>query len=444
MARILLGVSGGIAAYKALELARLATKEGHAVRVLMTPAAERFVGAASFEGIVGAPVLSDEFERDPVRGAFPGDPEPRHDPIGHLEVVANADVYLVAPASANTIAKLAAGLADSMVSTSFLACTAPRLVAPAMNDRMYRDPATQENLETLRERGVVVIEPEEGALASRGEYGIGRLPEPRELLDAIEFALPGPSGPWDGLRVLVSAGGTREPIDPVRFIGNRSSGRMGIALAEQAARRGAEVTLVAANVSFPAPGGVRRVDVETAAELAEALGREFDSADVLVMAAAPADFRPRHAAGEKIHRESADKLELDLEPTDDILAALGERRREGQTIVGFAAETPPLNADSSTMKRVAPGGAPSNHTGTALVRRAREKLDRKGVDAIVLNDVSRSEIGFESDENEVVIVERSGEHQVPLAPKEDVADAILDRVEALRSTPAPRRTRSEG
>ena len=203
MARILLGVTGGIAAYKALELARLATREGHAVRVLMTPSAERFVGAASFEGIVGAPVLSDEFERDPVRGAFPGDPEPRHDPIGHLEVVANADVYLVAPASANTIAKLAAGLADSMVSTSFLACTAPRLVAPAMNDRMYRDTATQENLETLRERGVVVIEPEEGALASRGEYGIGRLPEPRELLDAIEFALPGPSGPWDGLRVLV-------------------------------------------------------------------------------------------------------------------------------------------------------------------------------------------------------------------------------------------------
>ncbi len=420
MARILLGVSGGIAAYKALELARLATKEGHAVRVLMTPAAERFVGAASFEGIVGAPVLSDEFERDPVRGAFPGDPEPRHDPIGHLEVVANADVYLVAPASANTIAKLAAGLADSMVSTSFLACTAPRLVAPAMNDRMYRDTATQENLETLRERGVVVVEPEEGALASRGEYGIGRLPEPRELLDAIESALPGPSGPWDGLRVLVSAGGTREPIDPVRFIGNRSSGRMGIALAEQAARRGAEVALVAANVSLPAPGGVRRVDVETAAELAEALGREFDSADVLVMAAAPADFRPRHAAGEKIHRESADKLELDLEPTDDILAALGERRRKGQTIVGFAAET--------------------SHG----VERAREKLDRKGVDAIVLNDVSRSEIGFESDENEVVIVERSGEHQIPLAPKEDVADAILDRVEALRSTPAARRTRSEG
>jgi phosphopantothenoylcysteine decarboxylase / phosphopantothenate---cysteine ligase len=410
MARILLGVSGGIAAYKALELARLATKEGHAVRVLMTPAAQRFIGAASFEGIVGAPVLSDEFGRDPVRGAFPGDPEPQHDPIGHLEVVANADVYLVAPASANTIAKLAAGLADSMVSTSFLACTAPRLVAPAMNDGMYRDAATQANLATLRERGVVVIEPEGGALASRGERGLGRLPEPRGLLDAIESALPGPSGPWDGLRVLVSAGGTREPIDPVRFIGNRSSGRMGIAIAEQAARRGAEVTLVAANVFLPAPAGIRRIDVETAAELAEALGREFDSADVLVMAAAPADFRPRRAAGEKIHRESADRLELELEPTDDILAALGKRRREGQVIVGFAAEFS--------------GG----------VERAREKLDRKGADAIVLNDVSRSEIGFESDENEVVIVERGGDHHVPLASKDEVAIAILDQVDKLRSS----------
>jgi phosphopantothenoylcysteine decarboxylase / phosphopantothenate---cysteine ligase len=412
VSRLLLGVSGGIAAYKALELGRLATKEGYSVRVLMTPAAERFVGPASFEGIVGAPVLSDEFERDPMRGAFPGDPIPDHDPIGHLQVVANADAYLVAPASANTIAKLAAGIADSMVTTSFLACTAPRLVAPAMNDRMYRDPATQANLATLRGRGVTVLEPEEGALASRGEHGVGRLPEPRALLDAIESALPGPSGPWDGLRVLVSAGGTREPIDPVRFIGNRSSGRMGLALAERAARRGAEVTLIAANVSLPAPTGVRRVDVETAAELAEALGREFDSADVLVMAAAPADFRPRKAAGEKIHRETSGGLELDLEATEDILASLGSRRRREQTVVGFAAET-----DAGT-------------------DRAREKLERKGADAIVLNDVSRSEIGFESPENEVLIVERDGEHRVPLASKEEVADAILDRIEALRSDSA--------
>jgi phosphopantothenoylcysteine decarboxylase/phosphopantothenate--cysteine ligase len=408
VARILLGVSGGIAAYKSLELARLATKEGHAVRVLMTPAAERFIGRASFEGIVGAPVLIDEFERDPTRGAFPGDPVPEHDPIGHLEVAANADAYMVAPASANTIAKLAAGISDSMVSTAFLACTAPRLVAPAMNDRMYRDAATQANLATLRRRGITVIEPGEGALASRGEQGVGRLPEPRALLDAIEAVAPGASGPWDGLRVLVSAGGTREPIDPVRFIGNRSSGRMGLALAERAARRGAEVTLVAANVSRPAPPGVRRVDVETAAELADALGREFDSADVLMMAAAPADFRPSRAAGEKIHREETGGFELDLEATEDILSALASRGREDQTIIGFAAET-----------------------GTGLDR-AREKLERKGADAIVLNDVSRSEIGFESAENEVMIVERGGEHHVPLASKEEVANAILDRVEALR------------
>jgi phosphopantothenoylcysteine decarboxylase/phosphopantothenate--cysteine ligase len=409
MARILLGVSGGIAAYKSLELARLATKEGHRVRVLMTPAAQQFVGAASFEGIVGAPVLTDEFDRDPTRGAFPGDPMPEHDPIGHLEVVANADAYLIAPASANTIAKLAAGIADSMVTTSFLACPAPRLVAPAMNDRMYRDAATQANLATLRQRGIIVIEPEEGPLASRGEHGVGRLPEPRTLLDAIEQSAPGPIGPWDGLRVLVSAGGTREPIDPVRFIGNRSSGRMGLALAERAARRGAEVTLVAANVSLPAPPGVRRVDVETAADLANALGREFDTTDVLVMAAAPADFRPKQAAGQKIHREGSGGFELDLEATEDILAALAARRREDQTIVGFAAETDPDP------------------------ERARGKLERKGADAIVFNDVSRSEIGFESAENEVVIVERSGEHPVPLSSKEQVADAILDRVEAIRA-----------
>ena len=419
MAHILLGVSGGIAAYKSLELARLATKEGHAVRVLMTPAASRFVGAASFEGIVGSPVLSDEFEPDPMRGAFPGDPIPEHDPIGHLAVAANADAYLVAPASANTVAKLAAGIADSMVTTSFLACSAPRLVAPAMNDRMYRDAATQANLATLRERGVIVLEPEEGALASRGERGIGRLPEPRTLLDAIERAIPGPSGPWDGLRVLVSAGGTREPIDPVRFIGNRSSGRMGLALAERAARRGAEVTLVAANVSLPTPAGVRRVDVETAAELADALGREFDSADVLVMAAAPADFRPKRAAGEKIHREGSGGLELDLEATDDILATLGARKRDGQTVVGFAAET------------------------ESGLDRARQKLQRKRADVIVLNDVSRPEIGFESPENEIVIVEASGENHIPLASKEEIADAILDRIEALRAESSARAERRE-
>lgn len=336
MARILLGVSGGIAAYKSLELARLATLAGHGVRVLMTETATRFVGAASFEGIVGAPVLISEFERDPMRGAFPGEGEPSHDPIGHLELAANCDVFLVAPASANTIAKLAAGAADSMLTTSFLACTAPRLLAPAMNDRMYADAATQANLATLRGRGVEVIEPDEGKLASRGEYGRGRLPAPEQLLARVEAALPSGERPWDGLRVLVTAGGTREPIDPVRFIGNRSSGRMGIALAAAAAKRGAEVTLIAANVALPAPAGVRRVDVETAAELAASAAEEFADTHVLLMAAAPADFRAAEVAAGKLKR--ADGLSLQLEPTEDILAGLAARRGEGQTIVGFAAE----------------------------------------------------------------------------------------------------------
>jgi phosphopantothenoylcysteine decarboxylase / phosphopantothenate---cysteine ligase len=412
MPRILIGVSGGIAAYKALELTRLAMKAGHSVRVVMTPAAERFVGAASFEGITGAPVLTGEFDRDPSRGAFPGDPAPGHDPIGHLEVVANADVYIVAPASANTLAKLAAGMADSMVTTSFLACAAPRLVAPAMNDRMYRDPATQANIATLRERGITVIEPEEGALASRGEHGVGRLPDPVALLAAIEDALPSTPGPWDGMKVLVSAGGTREPIDSVRFIGNRSSGRMGLALAGAAARRGADVTLVAANVTLPEPPGVRRVEVETTEEMAAALGREFDSADALVMAAAPADFRAAERAEGKMPRDG--EVELRLEQTEDILAGLAARRRSDQTLIGFAAETD--------------GG----------VERAREKLERKGVDAIVFNDVSNTAIGFDSDDNEVTIVEPAGDHHIEFGSKDEIAEAICDRIDALRA-PAERR-----
>ena len=407
MARLLLGVSGGIAAYKALELARLATLAGHGVRVVMTATASRFVGAASFEGIVGAPVLSSEFERDPMRGAFPGEEQAGHDPIGHLELAGRCDAFLVAPASANTISKLAAGAADSMLTTSFLACTAPRLVAPAMNDRMYADAATEANLETLRARGIEVIEPGEGQLASRGEFGRGRLPDPAELLARVEAALPGGSRPWDGLRVLVTAGGTREPIDPVRFIGNRSSGRMGIAIAAAAARRGAEVTLIAANVALPEPPGVRRIDVETAAELSEAAAAEFPRTQILLMAAAPADFRPTSAAGEKMKR--ADGLELVLEPTADILAGLAAARSEGQTIVGFAAE----------------------HGGDALGR-AREKRARKGVDMIVLNDVSNPAIGFESSDNAVTLVDAEGETEVAIASKDAIAEAILDRTDLLR------------
>jgi phosphopantothenoylcysteine decarboxylase/phosphopantothenate--cysteine ligase len=410
MARLLLGVSGGIAAYKSLEFARLATLAGHGVRVLMTENAGRFVGATSFEGIVGAPVLTSEFERDPMRGAFPGEPgEEGHDPIGHLELAANCDTFLVAPASANTIAKLAAGFADSMLTTSFLACASPRLVAPAMNDRMYADPATQANLATLRERGVEVIEPEVGLLASRGEHGRGRLPDPARLLAAVEAAADWEgSRPWDGLNVLVTAGGTREPIDPVRFIGNRSSGRMGFALAAAAAKRGATVTLIAANVSLPAPPGVRRVDVETTADLQGAAIAEFPSSQVLLMAAAPADFRPLTTAAGKLTREGS--LDLSLLPTEDILAGLVAGRVPGQTIVGFAAE----------------------HGGDA-VGRARAKLTRKGADLIVLNDVSDPRIGFESAENEVTLVAAADETLIPRAGKDAVAEAILDRVERLRT-----------
>jgi phosphopantothenoylcysteine decarboxylase/phosphopantothenate--cysteine ligase len=407
MARLLLGVSGGIAAYKALELARLATLAGHGVRVLMTETATRFVGAASFEGIVGAPVLISEFERDPMRGAFPGEEQSSHDPIGHLELAGRCDAYLVAPASANTIAKLAAGAADSMLTTSFLACTAPRLVAPAMNDRMYADAATRANLETLRSRGVEVIEPEEGKLASRGEFGRGRLPDPEQLLTRVEAALPAGSRPWDGLRVLVTAGGTREPIDPVRFIGNRSSGRMGNALAAAAAKRGAEVTLIAANVSLPTPTGVRRIDVETAAELRAAAEQEFSATHVLLMAAAPADFRPTEPAAGKLQRSGA--LELSLEPTEDILASLAASRREGQTIIGFAAE----------------------HGGEA-VERARGKLARKGADLIVLNDVSNPEIGFESERNAVTLISSESEVEVSIDSKDAIAEEILNEVDRLR------------
>lgn len=437
MARLLLGVSGGIAAYKSLEFARLATLAGHGVRVVMTPNAERFVGAASFEGIVGAPVLTSEFERDPMRGAFPGEAsEGGHDPIGHLELAARCDGFLVAPASANTVAKLAGGFADSMLTTSFLACTAPRIVAPAMNDRMYAKAATQANLQTLRERGVEVIDPEDGLLASRGESGRGRLPDPERLLARIEAVLAGgeqrdprdgealsaeehelpdeaaaaatPAGPWDGLRVMVTAGGTREPIDAVRFIGNRSSGRMGMALAAAALRRGAEVTVVAANVSLPEPAGVKRIDVETTAELAHETIERFETQHVLLMAAAPADFRAEPITG-KIKRQ--DSLNLNLQPTEDILAAISAQRGENQTVVGFAAE----------------------HGGDA-VGRARAKLTRKGADLIVLNDVSDPRIGFESAENEVTLVAATDEILVPRSSKDAVAEAILDRVERLRAT----------
>jgi phosphopantothenoylcysteine decarboxylase/phosphopantothenate--cysteine ligase len=427
MARLLLGVSGGIAAYKALELVRLATAAGHAVRVVQTPASRRFVGEASFAALTGGPVLVSEFERDPARGAFPGERPPAHEPLSHLELVGNADVYLIAPASANTIAKLANGLADNLLSSCALAATCPVVLAPAMNNRMYEHPAVRANLQTLRERGVSVVEPAVGRLASHGEQGVGRLAEPPQLLAACEAALARPDGratphgAWRGVRVLVTAGGTREPIDTVRFVGNKSSGRMGLALAHAAHARGAQVTLVAANLALPAPPGVACREVVTAAELQRACEQEFPACDVLLMAAAVADFRPAQPASSKIRKAGRAHLELQLEPTTDVLGGLAAQRRTGQTLIGFAAEQ-----------------------GVQAIEHGREKLLAKGLDAVVVNDISREDIGFDVDANEVTILtaaagERAGgdgpqiaQRHVPRASKAEIAEAVLDSVERLR------------
>ncbi len=343
-------------------------------------------------------------------------------------------MFLIAPASANTIAKLASGMADNLLTSCALAAACPVLVAPAMNNRMYEHPATRENLATLRARGTQIIDPGTGRLASKGEEGVGRLAEPPDLLAACEAAIAGrerqgeifdgdgsargvrprAGGTLDGVSVLVTAGGTREPIDSVRFVGNSSSGRMGFALAAQAAARGARVTLIAANVALPAPPGVRVVEVGTAAELKDAAEREFAGAEVLLMAAAVADFAPVAAEG-KIKKGGRERLELVLEPTPDVLSALSKARRAGQTLVGFAAEH-----------------------GAEGLEYARGKLAAKGLDAVVFNDISRAEIGFDSTENEVTILTSSNgagtvaaEH-VPQASKERVAEAILDAVERLR------------
>ncbi len=413
MARLLLGVSGGIAAYKAIETARLAIKAGHGVRVIQTPASKRFVGVASFEGITGAPVLCTDFDADPMRGAYPGEPPADRAPITHLALVQRAQAYLIAPASANTLAKLAHGHADNLLTTAALAADCPVAVAPAMNDRMYRAPATQANLELLAERGVTIVAPGDGELASYGERGIGRMAEPAELMRVCEALLHSSTGhgdpdPWPALRVLVTAGGTREPIDSVRYIGNRSSGRMGLALAAEAARRGAEVTLVAANVALAPAPGIRVVPVGTAAELAHACAQEFDACDVLLMAAAVSDFRPSSPAEGKLKKDAGTPT-LELEATEDVLSALAARRRGDQVLVGFAAEH-----------------------GAGAVRYGLAKLERKGLDAVVVNDISAPGIGFDSSDNEVTILAAGGTARlVPKASKERVAQAVLDEVEQL-------------
>jgi phosphopantothenoylcysteine decarboxylase/phosphopantothenate--cysteine ligase len=386
MARILLGVTGGIAAYKACTLVRLLVKRGHDVFPLVTASAERFVTAETFFAL--------------ARRSRTEDPYP------HL---AQAELLVVAPLTANTLARLAHGLADDLLTEAALAHNGAVVVAPAMNPRMWQHPATQANVATLRERGVVFVGPVEGELAE-GDVGVGRMAEPEEIASTVEDLFDS-SGDVEAetLRrrhVLVSAGGTHEPLDTVRYVGNRSSGRMGVALAEEARRRGAEVTLLAANLTVAAPAGVTVVDTPTAADLhREALARA--DADVIVMAAAVADYRPAAPLDAKRPKDDA-TWSVDLEPTADVLGALGGLRRPGQVIVGFAAD-----------------GAGSG------LERARQKLAAKGADLLVFNDVSRSDIGFDAADNEVVLLSAGGERAVDKAPKRQIAAAVLDEVERL-------------
>jgi phosphopantothenoylcysteine decarboxylase / phosphopantothenate---cysteine ligase len=384
--RVLLGVTGSIAAYKACELVRLLVQDGHEVLPVLTPEAEGFVTPQTFAGLARQEPLRE-------RELYP-----------HLTRV---DLLVVAPLSANTLAKLAHGLADNVLTEAALAFRGPFLVAPAMNVRMWEHSATRANVATLRERGVEFVGPESGELAE-GESGAGRMAEPATILERIrelsgKSPAPGGAGGLAGKRVLVTAGGTREPLDSVRFLGNRSSGRMGIALADEARRRGADVTLLLANGSVVPPAGIEVVEAPTAADLArETLARA--DADVVLMAAAVADYTPREPIGGK-RPKSKEPWTITLDPTDDILAELARRRTNGQVLVGFAADE-----------------------GESGLERAREKFAVKGGNFFVFNDVSRSDIGFDAEDNEVVLVSERGERKVGKRSKPEVAAAILDEV----------------
>lgn len=393
--RVVLGVSGGIAAYKAVELCRRLVDAGAHVTPILTEAALRFVGKATFDALASEPAQV---------GLWDG-----VEPSPHTRIGKAADLVVVAPATADLLGRYTAGLADDLLTATLLATAAPVVVAVAMHTEMFDQPSVQENLQTLRRRGVHVLDPAVGALAS-GDFGRGRMMEPAEIVAAAVQVLDEQSTARDlaGVRVVVSAGGTREPIDPVRFIGNRSSGKQGFAIAHAAAARGAEVTIVA-TVGLAAPSGARVVRVETAAEMEAAMGAEAGAHDVIIMSAAVADFRPAKVAASKIKKHGG-APEVVLEPTPDILAGLGKRKRDDQTLVGFAAETDDLRAN------------------------ALDKLQRKNLDLIVANDVSAPGVGFEHETNAVTIYERSGaEFSVALADKRAVADAVLDRVVALRA-----------
>jgi phosphopantothenoylcysteine decarboxylase/phosphopantothenate--cysteine ligase len=381
MARVLIGVTGGIAAYKACELVRLLVKAGHDVTPLVTDGADRFVRRETFFALARK--------------------EPSADLYTHLT---RADLYVIAPLTANTLAKLAHGSSDNLVTEAALAHRGPLVAAPAMNPRMWSHAATQANVATLRARGIELVGPDEGETAE-GELGVGRMSEPEEILERCTELLAKRNS-LAGVAVLVTAGGTREPLDEVRFVGNRSSGRMGIALAEEARLRGADVTLIAANLSVVPSPGIEIVEAPTAADLEREVLARAD-ADVIVMAAAVADYRPtRWTAGKR--RKSASAWTIELEPTNDVLTELGARRRPGQVLVGFAAEH-----------------------GEELIGRAREKLARKSANLIVFNDVSRSDIGFDVGENEVTLIGEHGERRVGKAPKRAIAGAVLDEVTRL-------------
>lgn len=401
----MVGVTGGIAAYKTVQLVRLLVKAGHEVHVVPTDDALRFVGLPTWEAISRHPVTTSVHD-DVAR-------------VRHVALGQAADLVIVAPATANTLAKMTAGLADDLLGTTLLATTAPVVVAPAMHTEMWRHPATSHNMRVLRERGVIVVGPEEGELTG-GDSGPGRMSEPEAVLEAALAAAEDGAGDLEGLRVVVSAGGTREPIDPVRYIGNRSSGRQGVAVALAAANRGADVVLVAAHLDdgvlaeASAGGRMRVVRAGTAAELGSAVDAEAGTADVVVMAAAVADYRVAEVSPLKRAKEAAPVggITLDLIENDDILAGLVRARRAGQTVVGFAAETP--------------------GEGETLLDRGRRKAARKGADLLAVNEVGWSR-GFESADNAVTIIDAAGEVVAARrGSKRDVADALWDAVLAVR------------
>ncbi len=400
--RVLLGVTGGIAATKSPALARRLIDRGFEVRCALTRSAAAFVTPLSLEVLTGHAVYQEEYLTATGRGEE-----------SHLVAAKWADAACVAPATAHLMARLALGLADDFLTTTLLAFTGPVVLAPAMHSDMWRHPATAAHAGTLRRRGVAFVGPEEGPLAS-GEHGIGRMSEPEEIAAAVAAVLGGAAGgPLAGRRVLIGAGPTHEPVDPVRFLGNRSSGKMGFALAAEAARRGARTLLVSGPVALETPPGVERVDVTTALEMRDAIYARAGSADLVVMAAAVADFRPRHPEDRKIKKARGVPV-LELEENPDILAGLPALAPRA-VLVGFAAETGPTEQE------------------------ARAKLARKGVDFLVVNDVSRSDVGFGSEHNEATLYRRSGEPEhFPRRPKRELAAALLDLFsEALESREQP-------